>query len=326
MAPALTRGQFTPAHLERLRGLCALPDAEPLDRFDDARAEALLLETHVLVTGWGCPRLDTAALDLAPRLQLVVHAAGTVKPFVTDACFERGVRICSAAAANAVPVAEYALGAILLANKCVLELRDRYREVRAFRLWPRELPGLGNYRKTIGVVGASRIGRRLLELLRPFDFTRLVHDPYLKPEEARRLGAEPVDLDTLLRRSDVVTLHAPSLPETRHLLDSGRLALMRDGALLVNTARGALVDTAALERELASGRIRAVLDVTEPEVLPPGSPLYELPNVLLTPHIAGSLGTECHRMTELALDELERWIRGRPLEHEVRAEDLGRIA
>jgi phosphoglycerate dehydrogenase-like enzyme len=170
------------------------------------------------------------------------------------------------------------------------------------------------------------VGRRLLELLRPFDFQVLLHDPTLAPGEAEALGAEPVELDDLVARADVVTLHAPSLPSTRHQIDARRLALMRDGAILVNTARGALVDHAALERELASGRIDAVIDTTEPELLPADSPLYELPNVFLTPHVAGALGSETRRLVDLALGEIERFVRGEPLRHEVRRADLETIA
>jgi len=135
-----------------------------------------------------------------------------------------------------------------------------------------------------------------------------------------------VELDDLLRRSDVVSLHAPSLPETQHLLDARRLALLRDGTVLVNTARGALVDGAALSKELVAGRIDAVIDTTDPEILPVDSPLYELPNVFLTPHIAGAMGTETQRMATLALDEIERFANGEPLAHEVKLEDFARIA
>jgi phosphoglycerate dehydrogenase-like enzyme len=236
------------------------------------------------------------------------------------------VRVSSAAAANAIPVAEFTLAAILLAGKRAFRLQRRYRELRALRLWWSEVPPIGNHGKVVGIVGASRIGRLVLERLRPFDFELLVHDPYLAPGEAEALGAEPAELDALLRRSDVVSLHAPSLPETEHLLDRRRLALLRDGAVLVNTARGALVDPAALADELVAGRLDAVLDTTDPEILPPDSPLYDLPNVFLTPHIAGAMGTETRRLAALALDEIERLARGEPLAHEVRLEDLPRIA
>ena len=326
MSPVLTHGMIQPADLERLRGCCALPDPEPLADFGDARANALLADAEIVLSGWGCPPLDGALLSRAPRLRFVAHAAGTVKNHVTEACFERGVRVVGAAAANAVPVAEFTLGAILLASKRAFRLQRAYREHRSFRFWTREAPDPGCYRKVVGLVGASHIGRRVLELLRPFDFEVRLHDPTLGDDEIRALGAEPADLDDLLAHSDVVSLHAPSLPETHHLLDARRLATLRDGAVLINTARGALVDGEALERELVSGRIDAVIDTTEPEVLPEDSPLYDLPNVFLTPHIAGALARERERMTTLAIDEIERFVRGEPLRHEIRREDLARIA
>jgi phosphoglycerate dehydrogenase-like enzyme len=325
MAPALTRGMLTEAHLERLRATCRVPHPEPLANLDEPGAAAHLADVEILLSGWGCPPLDAATLARLPRLRFVAHAAGTVKNHVPPECFGR-VRVSSAAAANAVPVAEYTLAAILLANKRVFRLQRLYAELRNFRLWSQEAPGLGNLGKVVGVVGASRVGRRVLELLRPFDFQVLLHDPTLAPGEAEALGAEPVELDDLMARSDVVTLHAPSLPATRHQIDARRLALMRDGAVLVNTARGALVDHAALIAELGSGRIDAVLDTTEPELLPADSPLYELPNVFLTPHVAGAQGAETQRLVDLALDEIERFVRGEPLQHEVRLHDLDTIA
>ena len=325
MAPALTRDLVTEAHRERLRAVCRVPVPEALPDLDAAARTGHLEEAEILLTGWGCPPLDAAALARTPRLRFVAHAAGTVKNHVPPESFDR-IRVSSAPAANALPVAEYTLATILLANKRVFRLQRRYAEVRGGRLWPLEAPGLGNLGKVIGVVGASRVGRRLLELLRPFDFEVLLHDPTLSADEAAALGAEPVGLDELVERSDVVTLHAPSLPSTRHLMDAARLARMRDGAVLVNTARGALVDHDALVRELASGRIDAVIDTTDPEILPADSPLYELPNVFLTPHVAGALGHETRRMTDLALDEIERFVRGEPLRHEVRRQDLEVIA
>lgn len=326
MVPQFTAELFAPAHWERLAATATVPDREPLTVFADARAAARLAHAEILLTSWGCPPIDAAALALAPRLRAVVHAAGTVKLHVTDACWARGLLISSAAAANAVPVAEYTLAAILFANKRVFRLQRRYRELREFRLWPREAPGLGNYRKTIGLVGASQVGRRVCELLRPFDVTVLLHDPWLSPDAAAALGARWLPLDDLLAASDVVSLHAPALPETHHQLDRRRLALLRDGAVLINTARGWLVDGDALTAELVSGRIDAVLDTTEPEILPPDSPLYDLPNVFLTPHIAGALGSETQRLADLALDEIERYARGEPFAHPVRREDLPRLA
>jgi phosphoglycerate dehydrogenase-like enzyme len=153
-----------------------------------------------------------------------------------------------------------------------------------------------------------------------------VYDPYLDRDEARALGVESVDLPTLLGRSDVVSLHAPLLAETRQLLGAREFALMRDGATFINTARGAIVDQEALVRELVRGRINGVLDTTEPEVLPPESPLYRLPNVFLTPHIAGSLGSEVERLADHIVDEVERFVAGTGLRYGVPFEALPRLA
>jgi phosphoglycerate dehydrogenase-like enzyme len=132
-----------------------------------------------------------------------------------------------------------------------------------------------------------------------------VFDPYLTDDDARDLGVRRVELDELMATSAVVSVHAPDIPETRHMIDARRLALLPDGATLINTARGALVDTDALVAELATGRIDAVLDVTEPEPLPADHPLWSLPNVLLTPHIAGSMGNELSRLGDNAVAEIE---------------------
>lgn len=282
-----------------------------------------LAEAEVLFTGWGCPPLDAEALGRMPLLRAVVHAAGSVKHHVTAACWDRGLKVSSAAAANAVPVSEYTLAAILFANKRVLESAHAYRSARGPLDLLGRYPAVGNYRRTVGLVGASLIGRRVMELLRPFDLRVLVYDPYADAGEIAALGGEACALDQLLRRSDVVSLHAPALPQTRHLLDATGLALMPDGATLINTARGSLVDTAALTEELVTGRLHAVLDHTEPEVLPAGSPLFNLPNVLLTPHVAGSLGGELDRLAATAVAELERYACGLAFRHPV---DPARLA
>ena len=326
MVPFLNEHLLTPAHWQRLEALCEMPDREPLTAFAEARAPQLLAAAEMLLTGWGCPAVDAHVLAQAPKLGAIVHAAGTVKEHLSAACWDRSLVVTSAAAANAVPVAEYTLAAILFANKRVLQIRQRYREVRGFHWWPAEFPNLGNFSKTIGVVGASFVGRKVIDLLRPFAFEILLYDPFVDAADAAAMGVRQVDLDELLREADIVTMHAPALPEPRHMLDRTRLALMKDGATLINTARGALIELAALEDEMKSGRLCAVIDTTEPEILPPESPLYDLPNVMLTPHIAGSMGTETQRMAALAIDEIERIVYGKPLHYAIQRSDLTRIA
>ena len=154
----------------------------------------------------------------------------------------------------------------------------------------------------------------------------LLHRPFLTAAQAAGLGTELVPLDQLCRRSSIVSVHAPELPETRHLLDATHLAFLPDGATVVNTARGTLIDTDALTRECATGRLNACLDVTDPEPLPPGHPLLGLRNVLVTPHIAGAQGSEVRRLGAYAIAETERFVRGEPLQGLVTAADLSRIA
>lgn len=326
MSPEFVPRLFDEAAMVRLSTLARIDPDTVLRGPSQDWSHPSLGQTEVLLTCWGAPRLDASALALLPRLRAVIHAAGTVKAIVTDECRRRGIRVSSGAAANALPVAEYTVAMILLANKRTLWMARRFGELRS--AWrSSEIPrDIGNYHKTVGIVGASRIGRRVIELLRPFDLHVLLADPYVNAQGAERLGVELVGLDALCERCDVVSLHAPALPGTRAMMDGTRLAAMRDGATLINTARGALIDNGALMRELCSGRINAVLDTADPEILLDESPLYELPNVVLTPHVAGSLGNELRRMGRSALDELARYASGEPFAFEVRYADLDRSA
>ncbi|MEV0304572.1 hydroxyacid dehydrogenase [Streptomyces prasinus] len=309
--------------------LAALCDPAPLPVLDDfttPRARTVLADVDLLVTGWGCPPLDAEALRAAPRLRAVVHTAGSVRGHVTDACWERGIEVSSAAAANAVPVAEYTLAMILLTGKRVLESARDYRDARARHAWLRPDRSTGNHRRTVGILSASLIGRRVIDLLRPHDIDVLLHDPYVDEEGAAELGARLVELPELFRRSDTVSVHTPLLPETRGLVGRALIDSMRPDAVLVNTARGAVVDQEALTEAVLAGRIRAVLDVTEPEVLPSGHPLWSCENVLLTPHLAGSQGNELRRLADLALAEIRRWTAGDGFLHPVRRERLAFLA
>jgi phosphoglycerate dehydrogenase-like enzyme len=312
---------FPPETLARLQKVVDIDETRIIENFGEPGELGALAQAEILFTGWGCPRLDAAALDRLPKLRAAMHAAGSVKGHMTPACWERGLAVSSAAEANAVPVAEYTLAIILLAGKGVFEHRDNYREKRTFTLGEIH-PGVGNYGRRVGVIGASRIGRRVIELLRSFDLDVVVHDPYLSEKGAAGLGVRAIGLDALFSTCDIVSVHAPSNQSTRHLVNRERLAMMRDGSALINTARGALVDTAALTDELATGRLRAFLDVTDPEPLPADSPLYALPNVFLTPHVAGSHGNELARLGEVAVDEVERFCRDQPLLHAVSLADL----
>ncbi|SMQ19785.1 Phosphoglycerate dehydrogenase [Streptomyces sp. Ag82_O1-12] len=300
---------FPPEVLARLRASVDIDPDLVAEDFTDPRVLDTLARTEILVTGWGCPRLDETVLAAAPRLRAVLHSAGSVKSFAGPGIRERGIAVSSAAVANALPVAEYTLAMILLAGKDVLAARDRMRTARTSTGWG-VIPGIGNHGRRVGVIGASRIGRRVLELLRPFDLRPVLTDPYVDERQAAALGVPLLPLDELLRTSDVVTVHAPETPDTHHMIGRRELALMPDGAVLINTARGPLVDHDALVAELRAGRLTAILDVTDPEPLPADSPLYDLPGAFVTPHLAGSQGNELARLGLAVAEEAERLLAG----------------
>ena len=314
-APSLARLE----HLLEVRTDRAVTDYADLE--DDA-----LAEVEYIIGGWGAPFLDKAALDRMPRLRAFVHTAGTVKEFVAPEAWARPVIVTSAVEANAKPVAEFTLAAILLSGKRFIDVARHFGQTRKVVNPTWRWPDIGNYGKTVGIIGASRVGRRVVELLRPFDYRVLLSDPTIDAQTAAALGAELVDLDTLMRESDIVSVHAPRLPSTIGMVNAERLALMRPGSTLINTARGALVDHGALIDRLSEGSLTAILDVTEPEHLPEDSPLWTLPNAILTPHIAGSLGTELRRLVASALGEIQLLVEGQEPSNPVPAESLSTIA
>lgn len=327
MQPSRTEHVLPEEVLRRLDGIGRLLDAEPLQRFDDERAKRLLSEAEILITGWGAPYVGREVLAFAPKLKLVVHAAGTVKGLIDAEIFDAGIAVSHAAEANAAPVAEFTLAAIIFAGKHVFRFRDLYVGDRnRDRTHPMQSEAIGNYRRTVGIIGASRIGRRVIDLLMPFDYQVLLFDPTVDPDQARAMGTRKVELDDLLRQSDIVSIHAPSLPSTRHMIDAAKLVLMKDGATLINTARGVLIDEDALLDVLKTGRVDAIIDVTDPEIPGPESAFYDLPNVFLTPHIAGAVGLERTRLGEMAADEAERFIQGEPLLYGLTLESLENIA
>ena len=283
-----------------------------------------LRDTEVLLTGWGAPVIDAALLERAPRLRAVLHAAGSVKHIVTDAAWERGVVVVSAASANAEPVAAMTAAQILLAARGVQASRRVYlaeRSLAASRV------ASGARGSVVGLVALGEIGRRVAERLRGTGVRMLAADPFASAETAAELGVELVPLEELFSDSDVVSLHAPLLPSTTGMIGAALLERMPQDATLINTARGGLIDEPALIDVLSRrGDLTALLDVTATEPPASDSPLWALENVELTPHVAGSMGADRAGMGQLVCDELERLIDGRPPRHEITREALARTA
>lgn len=304
---------FGSAELARVHAVAELDESVTIDDF--GRADPRLLKgLDVLITGWDAPKVGPAELGAMPRLRAILHAAGSVKGYLTPEVWARGILVTTAADANARPVAEYTLAAILLAGKDVPALTTAYARDPGLRVIPGDQDGcdIGNYGRTVGIIGASRVGRHVIELLEPFDFHVRLYDPHIRPDDPIVRHVDRTGLVDLLRRSSIVSIHAPLLPETRGMLGSRELALMRPGSVLINTARGSIVDHGALVDAIRDGGLRAILDVTEPEPLPADHPLRELPGVILTPHVAGSLGNELRRLGQSVTTELELFAAGHP--------------
>ena len=286
----------------------------------------LLPGARACITSWGVAQLDSKVVEAADSLELMAHMGSSVKRFLSDALWDRGIRVTSAGITLARDVAETTLGLMIVGRKRIWPLGNHvaaggWREAEIWDRWSaRELT-----RSTVGIVGASNVGRHLIELLEPFDTQILVTDPYLSAADAKDLGVEPVSLGELVARADVVSLHCPENDATRQMINADVLKQMRDGTILINTARGGLIDEEALIAELTAGRIFAFLDVTDPEPPAPNSALRTLPNAVVTPHIAGCIG-DCNRMGELAVEEIRRHLVGEPPVYEITRDMLDRIA
>ena len=303
--------------LERLRSM-----AETLQIYSPAETWKQhpegLRRADVIFSGWGAPRMDDEFFRHAPNVRVIFYAAGSIRYFLTDAVWRRGVRITTAQSLNAVPVAEFAAASLLLGLKRVWHYARATRESRGF---PVDRPMPGAYQSTVGLVSYGTIARLVRERLRALDVKVVVFDPYLSHDVARAEEVTPVSLDEVFTLSDAVSVHTPYLPETEGLIRGRHLDRLRPGSFFLNTARGEVIHEGEMIEVLRRRTdLQAMLDVTAPEPPPTHSPLYQLPNVVLTPHIAGSMGAECERMGMAMVDEWVRYRAGQPMRWEITAD------
>jgi phosphoglycerate dehydrogenase-like enzyme len=285
---------------------------------------AALAEADVLFATWGMPKLDDEFLAAAPRLKAVFYAAGSVKGFATPESYKRGIVISSAWQANAIPVAEYSHATILLG---LTGFWSSQRLARTGKFSHQHFPIAGGFHSNVGLVSLGAIGRLVAGHLAKHEINILAYDPYATPAAAASLGVTLVSLEELFAKSHVVSIHTPWLPETEKMINAPLLRSMPEAATLINTSRGAVIDEADLCEVLAERQdITAILDVTHPEPPLPDSPLRTLENVILTPHIAGSIGGEVARMGYWMNDELDLYLAGKPFQHGVSEDMLARMA
>ncbi|HLS15336.1 MAG TPA: hydroxyacid dehydrogenase [Beutenbergiaceae bacterium] len=311
------------ARLKELGTVDFAGDDGPKVALPDAVADSY----DVLITSWSTQRFEPETLA-GSRLRLAVHSAGSVRGLFAKSVLNNGMRLAQGgAAAMALPVAEMSL---TLTLALLRNLHTHDRGLQTTRDWTEGGRGmLGNsiQAQRIGVVGLSRTGRHYTSMLRGLGVEQiLAYDPYTSAADAEALGVQLVDLDELCRSSGVVAVHAPTTPETKHLLNAEKFALMADDTIVVNTARSWVLEEQALLAEVSSGRLRAGLDVFDTEPLPADSGFYGLPNVLITPHVAGGTVEARHAQGATVIAEVERFLRGAPLEQEVTADNYDRLA
>jgi len=293
-------------------------DLENFDRFADA-----LRKVEVIFSTWGMPLLEDRHLDRMPALKALFYAAGSVRGFA-EPLLDRGITVVSAWQANAVPVAEFTQAQILLAAKGYFR---NSREFSSPGLFRKAFRGHGNFGEKVSILGAGAIGRRLIHLLRPYHLHLLVFDPFLAPREAAELEVAQVSLEAAFSEAYVVSNHLANVPETRGMLHRGLFESMRPGATFINTGRGITVDEPGMIDVLKRrSDITALLDVTAPEPPVEGSPLYTLPNVHLSSHIAGSIQQERVRMADYCIQDFRAWRHGEQLRYAVSKEMMKTMA
>ena len=301
-------GRFFGPELEgRLRSFADVIRNETGRDLSEQEMSERVRDVEGAIFGWEGGGLSKANIDQARHLQIIGQVGGTVKHIDTDAALARGIVIVNSAAAMSTSVAEFTLALIL---DCLHHIVSSDRLMRARREGEGLRLGHELTDKRVGLIGFGLIGRELAALLQPFAVDLLVYDPYVSEEVVVNSGARIASLEEVLSTCDVVSVHAGLTPQTYHLLDRQRLDLLRPGAVLVNTARGDVIDQEALVEKLKEGKLKAALDVFSEEPLPVSHELRDLDNVILTPHRASDTEEAYSLLGGLVVEDLERFFSG----------------
>lgn len=288
----------------------------------------LLADVECIFSGWGAPKMDASFLAAAPRLKAVFYASGSVRYFVTDEFWARDIRLTSGALANAIPVADYTVATTLFSLKHGWKfLRRNFEEQRLFKKYPAGDQAPGTYRSKVGLVALGAIGREVARRMQPFDLELWAFDPFVDEADFQAMNLRKSGLAELFRECDVISLHAPAIPSTEGLIRREHFASMKPGATFINSARPAVIDEEGLAAVLADRPdLHAVLDVIGLSDGQGKSPFLDLPNVTLTPHMAGAMGRECRRLGDFMVEELDRYLAGEPMRGEIQPAALERMA
>jgi len=292
--------------------------------FGKESVKKAIKNADIAVTSWGNTELDAEILAECPNLKFVAHAAGSVKPIVSDTLWEKGVRVLSCACPLGEGVAETALGFTLSASKNFYNLNTSVHNGG----WNE---GKENIRELfdlkIGVIGCGWAGKHYIKLLRNFYVDVYCYDPFISSDDMKKSGAEKAEFEWILQNCDIISIHAPSIPSTYHMFNKDTLKLMKKDAVLINTARGTIIDEEALYNHMAEGNLKyACLDVFDPEPPVKENKLLTLSNVITTPHLAGLAQNGLKRIGTFVCEETSHFLEGKPVRGEVTKEMLERMA
>lgn len=278
---------------------------------------SVLNDAEVIFSGWGCPEITDEILDHAPNLKIIFYAAGSFRRLGHNGeLFDRGIRVTSSVSANAIPVAEFCLSQILFSLKLGWHFALKVKQDKKWMPARERFEVPGGYDSTVGIISLGAISQKLIELLEPFDVNVLVSSSYITPEQARQMGVKLASIEEIFRNSDVISLHTPAYH--KGIITGEHFRMMKHNSTFLNTARGVCVREKEMIEVLEQRKdIVALLDVTDPEPPVENGKLFNMPNVVTFPHIAGSMGNECRRMGRYAIDEFHRYINGQPLKFEV---------
>ncbi|WP_051620783.1 hydroxyacid dehydrogenase [Paenibacillus sp. UNC451MF] len=273
----------------------------------------MIADAEVILTSWGSPNFTEEMLARAPKLRYIGHAAGTIKKRIPKQAFSQGISIFSAGPRLAWGVGEYCLSALMTMLRKLPQYEANFRK-GGWKL--NDIRGNELFGKTVGIVSASSTGRSFIQLLQPFQVNILVYDPYLTEQRAEELGVRCASLEEVME-CPIISIHAPSIPATNNLVNAELIRRIKDGAILINSSRGAVLDEEALFSELQTGRFYAALDifVNNPSK---DSPLRVLDNVLVTPHVAGDTVEGHLALMEEVVADILRKERNEPTRFEVK--------
>lgn len=310
--------------IERLSAISEIDWVEEGRPFTQDELNHMLPDYDACITSWGSPKITAEILQNATRLKFIGHAAGTVVPVVDESVFSKEITVVNANTALARSTAELTVALMMNLSWKLNEYSLKLKEGQWSNNAGQTVPGL--FRQTIGLIGYGEISREVIRLLKPFEPRIFLYSQYCTAAEAADAGVELCSLDELLQNSRIISLHSTLSSKTAGMLQKRELDLIADGTILINTARGPIIDEKALMDTLASGRISAALDVYHQEPVSKDNPLLHMPNVFCVPHIGGFSSYWKTRLGLLVVEDMERWLQGKALHGQMTLEKFRRLS